>query len=106
MVIICSSGKKNDVLNGIRRARKTKTSITPMYGISILQVGKALYSKLEKNQKETVDVLKKRVANYKVNIETLMIHRVSCKCVIKNELRAAVVNPAKTGLKLCKKCLK
>ena len=105
MVIICSSGKDGDVLNGIRQARKTKTSIIPMQGIAILQVGKALYNDLEKKRRGVNDVLRKRVASYKVNAKTLMLHRTTCKCPLKNELKASIVNPAKTGLRLCKRCI-
>jgi hypothetical protein len=106
MIIICSTDKKDDVLKGIRQARKTKTAITPMQGIAILQVGKALYNKLKKNTQLMIPtVLGKRAAKHKVNIKTLTLHRATCKYAGKNAVEAAIVNPAKTGLKLCKKCM-
>lgn len=105
MIIICSTDKKDDVLKGIRQARKTGTSITPMQGIAILQVGRALYSDLENRRGEVQAVLEKREANYKINAKTLMLHHTSCKCPLKNEFPASIVNPSKTGLKFCKRCM-
>ena len=101
MIIICSSKKPGDVINGLIAAKKQNIKVT-----GIFQVGDKLYYKLRNNQQLIQSYWNKRPRNYKINLNTRRIHRKECKSMSGVLIEASIINVSRAGLRKCKRCLK
>jgi hypothetical protein len=100
--IMCST-KQNDVKDAIKEMKRMGV------GGTLTQVGKKLYSHLEKNQEESVGTEAERSHRYTINITTEIVHRGDCTTLRRvkdgRKISAAIVNVKATGLKTCGICM-
>lgn len=101
MIIVCSSQTPKDVSNGLVAAKERKTIPT-----GILQIGRTLYYQLKRKEKGVQECFNKRPKNYKINLNTRVLHKKGCKSAKGRLVDAAIINVAATGLRKCKRCMK
>ena len=106
MFSICST-KLGDVAACVASMRKHA------YKCPLWQVGMRLYKKLDKAQKENPaevwNMMKARKASHVINMTTATAHKKGCRVLKRTtgtcKIDAYLVNPNKTGLKVCKVCM-
>jgi len=100
--VMCNT-QRNDVKNALREMRRRDVSGT------LTQVGKSLYSKLDKDRGRAPEVEKKRAHKYIINRTTETIHKKDCRTLRRVKpgckISAALVNISATGLKTCGICM-
>lgn len=95
---ICST-KKNDVRDCII-AMKKKGYMCP-----ILQFQSTTYKKIKEDPPNMLDNVNK-TSNHVINMNTMRIHKKSCRYKGSNIIGARIINVKRTGLQSCRHCMK
>lgn len=101
MIIVCSSQIPGDVRKALSAAKQQNSTAT-----GVIQVSSRLYYQLKRGEKSVPKYWSNRSKNYKINLNTGLLHKKDCKSAKGRLVDASIINIGTTGLRKCKRCMK
>jgi len=112
---VCNT-KNNDVLKALKnmKDRMSPEEITNLGARNdarrfptVLQVGIMKYRLLKNitSQEEMTAEARRKEGKHFINPNTLTLHKKNCCYIADHFLKAVIINPRLTGLRLCKHCM-
>ena len=112
---VCNT-EKDDVLKALKHM-KSGMSLKEIIGLgarndtrrfpTVLQVSKAKYRRLKNITSEAGMAIeaRRKEAKHSINPASLLLHKKNCYHIKDNFLKAVIIKPKLTGLRLCKHCM-